>query len=375
MLRATHGGSMARRFYDVLGLNTDASAEEVKRAFRSIARTCHPDVAGDVPEAAERFKAAREAYETLVDPEKREAYDRPPRARAPRRPRGDDSFFRAVYRRATVGVRPEPPRSRDPAEQAVAGDLDGLFADFGFGGASKGADGFSHHGRFQGQAGAARARRGNDLTVDVEVPTDVAGAGGPWTVNYARLLRDPAWTPMSDGEGVIPHRGAASIDVPVGARPASVKRYTGLGDAGVYGGPSGDLIVRFRVSLLGRDNSRGGAPTSAGTAPSSRSASPTPSPGAHADANHQVLTISVVEALLGGRVEVNTPAGVVKMTIPACTSSGKVFRLRSKGPLDAAGRPSDLHLRVEIVVPSQLDEASRHLIKQFAALHPEAPDR
>jgi DnaJ-class molecular chaperone len=83
--------------------------------------------------------------------------------------------------------------------------------------------------------------------------------------------------------------------------------------------------------------------------------------------------VSIAEALLGGRVELHTPQGRVKLAVPPCTSSGTVLRLRGKGAATPDGKPADLCVAVRIVVPRQLDEASKDLIEQFARLNPESP--
>lgn len=354
---------MAGRYYDVLGIAQDATIEDIKRAFRGIARTCHPDVAGDDPQAAQRFMEAREAYDHLIDPEKRAAYDRPA-VRPKRKARsGDSSFFRAAYRRASGSDGAETrsgPRT-EGGERSGSGGLDDLFADFGFGD-DGGRSGFSHQARFRGQAGGGGApRRGDDLTIDVEVPASVARDGGPWTVNYGRLVREPG----GEGAGVKPFRGEQVIDVPAATRPASVRRYPGLGDAGAYGGPTGDLIVRFRVGGRVGDDGLGGA----------REAKAAPARSPEAQPGRFDVPISVVEALLGGRIEIDTPGGRVKMAIPPGTSSGRVFRLKGRGAPDGTGEPADLHVTVQIVVPTQLDEPSRALIEAFARLNPDVPER
>ena len=354
---------MAARHNEVLGIAPDASPEEIKRAFRKIARQCHPDVAGDDPEALARFKAAREAYEALTNPK---PDDEPaPTARRPRRKKSDGSFFRAAYRRASGG------RAEAPGEAPADPGLDDLFQDFGFGGGGRAGSrsSYSHSARFQGQGHPPR--RGRDVTLDLQIPASVARDGGPWTFHYARLGKDPSWSPGRPGDGVRPLRDAGTIDVPPGTRQASLKRYPGMGDAGAWGGPPGDLLVRFRVQ-----EEAAGSPTS-----KRRGATVPPGGAAHTKASageapdRRVVNISVVEALLGGRVTVSAEGGDVVMTIPPCTSSATVFRLGGRGSMGMSGARRDLLVELRIVVPDQLDAASRELVRQFAALHPDVPDR
>jgi curved DNA-binding protein len=135
----------------------------------------------------------------------------------------------------------------------------------------------------------------------------------------------------------------AEVRVLPGTRDGELIRERGLGHAGAFGGPYGDLCVTVRVE----------APLE--------------------EEQVQVLPLGVAEALLGAKVEVTTPQGLVRLAIPACTSSGARLRLRGKGADRPGGPPGDLLLEVQIVVPERLDPESQALIEQFAKLNPHSP--
>ena len=190
----------------------------------------------------------------------------------------------------------------------------------------------------------------------------MAQTGGTLTVPVVHLGRDPGWRAGDPSPGVQPTQTRVSIDVPPGVRHASHRRLPGLGDAGPWGGPPGDLVVRFRIA----DGGHAADP-------------PPPAPDAEPKAAgvevRQPLPLTLGEAALGGRVEVTTPQGRVRIAIPPCTSSGRAFRLRGKGPTGADGAALDLVLEARIVLPATLDEASRTLLEQFAERNPEVPER
>jgi curved DNA-binding protein len=382
--------------YEVLGVSAEASADDIKKAFRKIAREHHPDVAGDNPTSAETFRQAREAYDVLSDPLRRAAYDvqrtrKPKRKAAQGRDARQDrgAFFRAFYKRASGGA-------GQPAGGAAAGgnprhshgerytarrgsgaredsmEPEDVFADFGFG-----AGAGSGESRYKTRS--FEPQRGNDVVVELPIDASLARDGGIYTTHVARLRRKEGWKPGTPDPGVEPSREPVELDVPAGTKQAAVRRYRGLGDAGAWGGPSGDLVVRFRL----RDDSRGTSDSARASAPRSgptRSAASriTPRgtattrqpPRTEVDGQVQTVDVTVAEALLGGRIEVSTPSGTVRVTLPPCTSSGRRLRLSGRGEGGV-----DLYLEVRIVAPSQLDAQSRQLIERFADLNPEVPER
>jgi DnaJ-class molecular chaperone len=365
---------MAQDYYSILGVPKDASAQDIKKAFRQIARECHPDVASGDPASEDRFKTARKAYETLMDPVTRARYDRRGKRRAG--PRG--SFFDAFYRNTGMDEEEKTPRRpgfgahdagghassrrtrRDPGNDL---NLDDLFKDFGFG----------RRGAKEPKTSKASPRDtspkpGADVHIEVDVPDKISLQGGSVTAVYYRMQRADSWRPGSDEPGLVRIQDIADIRVIPGTRDGQVLRERGLGDAGPHGGPYGDLVVRVR--LVGADVTPKARPdTKAKSGPRAETSGGRKVANESADVE---LEISVVEALLGGRVEFATPQGPVRLAIPPGTSSGTRMRLKGKGR-DASGLAVDLYVRIRIVVPKHLDDQSRELIQEFARLNPENP--
>ncbi|MCB9760946.1 MAG: J domain-containing protein [Alphaproteobacteria bacterium] len=347
--------------YSVLGVAPDASTEEIKKAFRALARQCHPDVAGSDPEAVARFKRIKKAYDTLVDPGSRQKYDRRrTRSKAPRMPGG-------FYFWGDQMPGQEPPPSQDRYSKDRGNDLDlddifgdhGGFVDFGFGGA-----GPSSGSRAQREG--ERPMPGGDIHMNIDVPADVAAKGGLVTVTYSRRRR------TEDGRGVVNYDEIYDVRVPPGARTGVSLRCEGWGHAGTGGGPYGDLVCDVRVvgqpgaQARGSGASGGGGRRSAGQGSSGRRAQADPEAP-------RVVPISIQEALLGGRIELDTPQGAVVLNLPPCTSGGARFRLRGKGEPGPEGLPGDLFIQLRVVTPPLLDLESEQLIEQFAELNPYNP--
>jgi len=241
---------MAQDYYSILGVPRDASAQDIKKAFRAIARECHPDVAGADPRAEERFKSARKAYETLMDPVTRARYDRRGQRRAA--PRG--SFFDAFYR-STGGSSPSGRAKHGAAGAHAAGghassrnadkdpandlDLDDLFNDFGDFGFGRRRDGAreARTGPRPEPPPESKPIQGSDVHLDLQVPARTARDGGSVTVVYYRMQRADAWRPGSSDPGVVRVQDIADIRVIPGTRDGEVLRERGLGDAGPHGGP------------------------------------------------------------------------------------------------------------------------------------------
>ena len=336
-------------YYRVLGVDKDATSEDVKKAFRKLARTCHPDVAGDDPASAEKFGQIREAYETLVDPQRRARYDKrhEPKRRSHirnswRPPGGWDGF--SQNSQATS--------ARQPRHQKVDIGLDDLFtepsaaqADFGFGAKKT-------------KATSTQRPENADIVIDAEVPGRTARLGGTVTVRYQRTRRS------SDGVNVYSYPEIYDLRVPPRSCSNDVLRCERMGNFSTSMNRYGDLVCRLKVEEeTGKHHPRRDEHVGA-----DEPSKPPPPRSDSRETVSEAVHISLVEALLGGRVRVATPKGAVNVTIPPGTSSGKLLRLKGK-----AADGGDWSVRVEIDVPKTLDEESRTLIERFGELNPMEP--
>ena len=226
---------MAEDYYAVLAVARDATTQDIKRAFREIARKCHPDVAGSDPTSEEQFKNARKAYETLIDPVARARYYRRGQRKAPEP--GDlffDAFYKATgraqetHQETTITGRMKTGRpttsGRSPGNDVT---LDDLFNDFGFGegrvGASRPAE---------GPRTPPRTEPGADIHVDLEVAAEIAREGGSTTAVYHRMQRADSWRPGSPDPGLVRVQDIADIRIVPGTTNGEVLRERGLGNAG-----------------------------------------------------------------------------------------------------------------------------------------------
>jgi len=308
-------------YYQTLGVPKTASAAEIKRAFRKLAREHHPDLNAGNKTAEARFKEINEANEVLSDPDSRRKYDElganwrayeqadqaGPNGGAPSGPFGGGSGG-ARYRTMT------------PEEmQGMFGD-DDPFSDFFhrfFGGAPPDSAAGTRRGR------AAQPRRGADFESPVDLTLEEAFAGA------TRRLR-------LDGTG---QGKTVEVRIPAGVTDGARVRVAGEGQPGAKGGSSGDLFLRVHISLHPRFVREG------------------------ADLRVRV-PVPVTTAVLGGDVPVATLSGsTLRLKVPPLTASGRVFRLRGQG-MPTVGAPDtrgDLYASVEIALPATLtDEARKH---------------
>jgi len=358
-------------YYTTLGIERDATAQDVKRAFRRIARECHPDVAGEDAGAAERFKRARQAYEILVDPVERARYDR---RRQPRQnPFGGDWWGSGA---GDAG----PAHGAGQANTRPGNDLDledifrdfGAFSDLGFGGREGPSPGprrsYERPERTAPpreapppapEPGVREERRpreggtptpGKDVEMKVQIPADLAEQGGALFVRYTRLRR------AEDGGGLEAVQELHELRVPPGTQHGETLRVPRMGHAGEGFAPSGDLVCEIVVAGTARKTGARAGKQAHGASPAGSKQDPLP------------LPISVSEALLGGRVEIQAAGGSVRVVVPPCTSSGTLLRIkrRARGEGTAA---EEIYLQVQVIMPPALDEQSRALVLEFARLN------
>jgi DnaJ-class molecular chaperone len=307
-------------YYKVLGVPETASADELKKAYRKLAKKYHPDATGGDKSKESRFKEVSEAYETLGDEKKRAAYDE-----ARRNP-----FAGGGFPGAGAGA---------PGGGFGNVDLGDLFSQFGRGGrvyssggdARGGAGGFADlFNMFGGQAQARSApRRGEDVVarLEIDLPEAALGAEKPIVVDGKHL----------------------TVKIPPGVGDGKTIRLAGQGQPGGRGAPAGDLLIELHERPHPRFRRRAQAP---------------------ADIEVDV-PVPVDTAILGGKVEVPLLEGsTVTMTVPPGTSSGKKLRLRGKGAAQP-GTPTtrgDLYAVASVQVPEQISPRARELITEFARL-------
>jgi molecular chaperone DnaJ len=346
-----------RDLYEILGVRRDASPGEIRAAYRRLARELHPDVNGD-PADQERFKEIAGAYEILSDPEKRQRYDAFGTSGPQAGPFADiEDLFDMFFGSGGFGVRTgRVQRSRTRRGEDLRTPLSLSFREAAFGvtrtidvdqlercercGGGGAEPGSSPIGcrRCGGTGEVQSVRRSIFGTVMTASPCPTCGGSG-------EEIPDPCEACYGDGR--VRRPAAVTVDVPAGVDDDMDLRVSGQGNAGVAGGPPGDLIVRvavepsFAVERRGQDL-------------------------------HGVLDVSITQAALGGDVLVETLDGIERIQIEPGTESGTVLRLKGKGipNLQRRGR-GDLYVTVHIVAPTDLSAEERGLLERLSELRGE----
>src|ERR1700682_2186848 len=312
-----------RDYYETLGVSKTASDDEIRKAFRKLARKYHPDVNKDKTVAEEKFKQLNEAYEVLGDPEKRKKYDelganwnqpggfQPPPGWDAQQPGG--GFHR--YGGGEGGVE---------FEFGGTGFSDFFEAFFGGGRGQAGFGGGSFGRRPTG------AERGGDVEADIMVTLEEALHGSKRTVSLRRSNSNKLET--------------YQVKIPRGVHEGQRIRLAGQGEAGARGGKSGDLFLRVRLASHPDFSVEG------------------------SDLIHE-LKIAPWQAALGAEIEVPTLEGSVRLKVPAGTQGGQRFRLRERGLPGVSGKRGDLYVDVQINVPKKLTEREREIWRELAKLH------
>lgn len=312
---------MALDYYKTLGVSRSASTDEIRKAYKQLARENHPDVKPNDPAAAERFKQANEAYEVLSDDEKRKQYDQ----------------FGEAWKHARQGAGPYPGGGPFGGRGGQQVDID-LGDVFGQGGVDLGDlfGGMFGGGGRRGRSSGPRSTRGQDLQTSITVPFQTAATGGSHDVQL-------------DRDGTIE---TLSVKVPAGIREGGTIRLAGQGTTGSGGGPAGDLLITVHIA---------------------------PHPYFRREGNDLLVDVplTVKEAALGAKVDIPTLSeGLVSLTIPPGTSSGAKLRLKGKGVVDPRTKqPGDQFVVVKIAVPRDLHGRAAELLEEFdqaVPLHPRA---
>jgi molecular chaperone DnaJ len=359
---------LAKDYYEILGVPRDASQEEIKRAYRRLAKKYHPDTyKGDKREAERRFREILEAYEVLSDPEKRAQYDRFGHAG----PEQGFDFGTMDFRRA-----------REAFEEFFGPSaFDEIFNLF-----------FGEGARPHTQARPSRARRGEDLEYRIKISLEDAAfgtriratvprlvtcdrcggtglepgtglrtcptCGGTGRIEYRQFTMLGSFVnvrtcPECGGTGVIPERpcrkchgegrvkekSEITIEIPKGIEDGARLRLRGEGNAGVAGGPPGDLYITVEIQPHPLFKRKG------------------------ADLEVEV-PVHYGTLVLGGKVKVPTLEGEEEISIPPGTDPGEVLRLRGRG-MPQGRRRGDLLVRLRVVIPRSLSRSQRELLAKF----------
>ena len=320
--------------YEVLGVAKSADQNEIKRAFRKLAKKLHPDANKDDPKAQDRFAELNAANELLSDPEKRGQYDRG-EIDAEGKPRGFEGFPGG----SAGGFRRGGFRGAGPQDETIfesfsfgpegmrrsghgphdAGGFDDVIADI-LGGLGGGRGGRGGHARGGAGAGRGEMPRGGDIEISVPVPLERAVEGGPVKVR-------------------LPNGRTVEVKIPPKVAEGHRMRLKGQGEPSPFGGAPGDayVVVAYASHPIFRVE------------------------GADLRAD---VPLPLAQAVLGGKVRVPTLGGEVELSVPAWTNSGRTFRLRGKGLPKAGGAAGDLFATVRIVLPEQRDPELEELMRR-----------
>src|SRR5438128_163857 len=352
-----------RDYYEVLDIARNAAEEEIKRAYRKLAVKFHPDKNPDDPHAEEKFKELGEAYDVLMDPNKRAAYDR---------------FGHAAFAQGGAGF---GGGFHDPFDIfrevfGQGGFGGGIFETF-FGGDAQAED--RQHGsdlRYDMQVKLEEAAFGAEKEIEIEkldtcdkchgsgaapgsrtVSCPTCGGRGqvvssrgffhisqtcPRCHGAGEIIEKPCQ--KCRGEGRVEKLSRVKLKIPPGIREGTRLRSLGNGEAGIHGGPPGDLYVVIHIKEHKVFQREG-------------------------DDLYCEVPIPFSIAALGGEIDVPTLEGKAHLKVPVGTQSGQMFKLRDKGIVNVNGRGhGDLFARLIVEVPSRLNAEQRHKLEEFAAL-------
>lgn len=330
-------------YYEILDVGRDASQDEIKKAYRKLARKYHPDV-NPSPDAENRFKEISEAYHVLGDEERRAAYDRGPERFAEEI---DMEDFAQQWRAATG--------ERGGFQFSSLGDI---FQEIFRGGGGRQGGTFAWGVGGSGGAGAPTARKGRDVEVPLQLTFREALDGAEKTVRY----RVPSACPACGGSGR-QQRGVCSrcggngqtsetrsttVRVPAGVADGARIRAAGKGTPGQGGGPPGDLFLKVSVGAHPLFRRKG-------------------------EDLYVEVPVTIYEAGLGGHVDVPTLDGSKRIRLPEGTRDGQVIRLRGEGGGRRGGEPGDLYVTVRVVLPEQIDPEMKEILEQVRDRHPYEP--
>ena len=313
----TYNERMEEDHYKTLGVTRNASAADIQKAYRELARKYHPDLNPDDKTAKTKFQQVQTAFDVLNDTKKREMYDRygsafeSMGAGGPRGgPGGGAAGFEDVDFSQFFGEKFQ----HDPS-----GGFGDIFSQFRQAG--------------RGRRNRPQPPRGVDLRYPLEIPFQTAVAGGEVRGTVRR----------SSGKVE-----TIAVKIPPGMSDGKKIRLRGQGESHPAVGPRGDIIIEVKVAPHPYFKRRGN----------------------HLDV---VVPVTLAEAALGAKVDLPTPQGTITLTVPKGTSSGAKLRVKGHGVATRNGDPGDLFAEIQIVLPAELDERSIELIHQFERHNEQAP--
>ena len=344
-----------RDYYEVLGIKRSADKEEIKKAYRKMAKKYHPDSNEGNPDAEEKFKEVTEAYNVLSDPEKKKLYDQ--FGHAAFEEGGGAGYGAGGFNQSDFGGsgfggfggfgkgQSGAYRSPDGSYQEYhfeGGDMDDILKNLfggGFGGNASGrsssAHGFGGHGfgdsGFGGSGfGGSYQQKGQDLNAEISISFNEAALGCDKLINLSN----------ADGNG----KQTLKIHIPAGIDNGKSIRLRGKGNPGCGGAPAGDLLLKVHVGERAGFERKG------------------------ADI-YTTVNVPFMTAALGGEARVQTLNGQVMCRIPEGTQSGSKIRLRGKGIqiMGKAGVYGDLYVTIQVQVPRNLSEESKQKLREFDA--------
>jgi curved DNA-binding protein len=321
---------MATDHYATLGVTKTSTPDEIQKAYRKLARKYHPDMNPNDATAKTKFQEVQSAFEVLSDPEKRKRYDQ------------FGSDFESMG--GGPGGGPRTWRYTTGGPQGHPFDVNDLGDLFGGGGVeTEGGGGFAdlfrQFGRARGGRRPAPAARGNDLKHDLTIPFATAILGGEAALTVQR----------HDGD-----LETIRVKIPAGIDDGKKIRLRGQGVPGVGGAPAGDILLTIHV---------------------------TPHP-VFRRTGHRLevrVPITLAEAALGAKIDVPTPhgeggkPGVISLTVPPNTSSGKRLRIKGHGVRPANQPAGDLFAEIQVVLPDKLSEAERQQLADISNRYPQHP--
>jgi curved DNA-binding protein len=321
---------MADDYYQVLGVDKNATPADIQKAYRNLARKYHPDLHPDDKSAKQKFQKVQAAFDVLNDSKKRELYDR-----------YGSAFESAAAGAGGGGPRPGQTWSTQGGPGFDEIDISQLFGQ-GYeqsGGGSPFADLFGSFRR-GGSAGKGRKSRaagqpGDDVQSEIEIPFQMSIEGGKVEVGVQR----------PDGK-----TDRIDVKIPVGIKDGAKIRLRGQGGPGTGGAAAGDILLTVHVAshpfFQRRDN----------------------------DLIVRV-PITLAEAVSGAKVDVPTPSGTISLRVPPRTSSGTKLRVRGHGVKPKSGAPGDLYADVQIILPAMIDDATAEAIQKLDQSQPTQPRR